>query len=179
MLKMFAVFAIMLSFLLPSYSQAQTTKSAKSKTTAAKKATKSSVKKTTPAKAKTTAAAKPVKKQVEAAVEPAQSAFPAEPVPTNEAAPRPLFSATIYFNQDDGSLSSEAIKKLDDIYTMLQLFAEDRIIIKGYAEGSQNGAKAVRDYFISKGLSPDRITVYSTGSENSGTVDIIGVQESL
>ncbi len=81
---------------------------------------------------------------------------------------------TVYFDFDMSNLKTEAVEKLDSIYTVLVEHPAATIQISGYTDGlgsveynavlSDKRARACADYLIAKGIDTGRITFESFGA---------------
>ena len=85
-------------------------------------------------------------------------------------------NAVIYFESNSNAISDEAYESLDKIARIFIKHPELEIIVKGYTDSfgtdaynkklSKFRAEIVKDYFISKGINPSRITVDGLGAQN-------------
>jgi outer membrane protein OmpA-like peptidoglycan-associated protein len=81
---------------------------------------------------------------------------------------------TVYFDFDKHNLKTEAVRKLDSVYNVLQEIPTATLQISGYTDGkgsneynaklSDRRARACAEYFISKGIDASRITFESFGA---------------
>ena len=81
---------------------------------------------------------------------------------------------TVYFDFDMSNLKTEAVNKLDSIFTVLAQFPSSTLQISAYTDGkgteeynkklSDRRARSCADYFIEKGIKASRITFESFGA---------------
>jgi len=107
-----------------------------------------------------------------------------QPEPKKEAPPKPkpdvtkpdpLVLSTVYFEFDKSALTSEAQATLAENARQLQQHPDAKIRIEGHCDErgtveynlalGQRRAISVRDYLVSFGISPDRISIISYGKE--------------
>jgi OOP family OmpA-OmpF porin len=90
---------------------------------------------------------------------------------------------TLYFDFDKSVLKDRATDQLDSIYNVMVENPTYRLQISGYTDSkgsveynnklSERRAKVCADYFIKKGLSPDRIFIHSFGAMFPVEMEII------
>jgi outer membrane protein OmpA-like peptidoglycan-associated protein len=82
----------------------------------------------------------------------------------------------IFFNQDSNALSAKAMEKLDRVAEIIFKNPKVEIILNGYTDSfgsppynkivSESRAKAVKVYFIRKGVEPSKIKTMGYGAQN-------------
>jgi outer membrane protein OmpA-like peptidoglycan-associated protein len=98
----------------------------------------------------------------------------APPAAPPAAPPREMFRLEgVFFNFDKATLKPEGRTKLDEAVTMLNRYADVNVEIQGHTDSlgtaeynmglSERRAKAVREYLVSKGISPSRMTTRGVG----------------
>lgn len=107
--------------------------------------------------------------------EPAPAAPPKEVKVEEKAAPEPLILETIYFDYDKYDLTSSALQTLALNARGLKSHTPARIMIEGHCDErgtveynlalGDKRAKAARDYLVSLGVEPSRISIISYGKE--------------